>query len=78
VRLLVRDQGPGLSLPEQKRVWERFYRVPGIGVQNGSEVGLGLGLAICHYIIVEHGGMVGVESVPGQGATFWFTLPITT
>ena len=78
VRLLVHDWGPGLSLPEQRRVWERFYQVPGIATQNGSEVGLGLGLAICHYIIEEHGGQVGVESVPGQRATFWFTLPITT
>jgi signal transduction histidine kinase len=77
VRLQVSDQGPGISLPEQERVWERFYRVPGIAVQNGSGIGLGLGLAICRFIIEEHGGQVGVESLPGQGATFWFTLPTT-
>jgi signal transduction histidine kinase len=46
-------------------------------VQNGSGIGLGLGLAICRFIIEEHGGQVGVESLPGQGATFWFTLPTT-
>jgi signal transduction histidine kinase len=76
-RLLLRDHGPGLSLPEQKRVWERFYRVPGIEARNGSGIGLGLGLAICRFIIEQHSGQVGVESMPGQGATFWFTLPIT-
>ncbi len=76
VRLLVRDQGPGLSLPEQQRVWERYYQVPGIETQSGSEVGLGLGLAICRYIVEAHGGQVGVESVPGGGATFWFTLTL--
>ena len=77
MRLQVSDRGPGISLPEQDRVWERFYRVPGIAVQNGSGIGLGLGLAICRFIIEEHGGQVGVESLPGQGATFWFTLPTT-
>jgi signal transduction histidine kinase len=76
-RLLVHDHGPSLSLPEQKRVWERFYRVPGIEARNGSGIGLGLGLAICRFIIEQHRGQVGVESMQGQGATFWFTLPIT-
>ncbi len=76
VRVLVRDEGPGLAPEIQERVWERFYRAPGIPVQEGSPVGLGLGLHICQTIIQLHHGQVGVESVPGQGATFWFRLPL--
>ncbi|HEX9412056.1 MAG TPA: ATP-binding protein, partial [Ktedonobacterales bacterium] len=48
----------------------------GIEVQSGSGVGLGLGLHICQTIIERHHGQVGVESVPSQGSTFWFTLPL--
>jgi signal transduction histidine kinase len=74
--LAVRDQGPGLPAREQSRVWERFYRAEGVPVQSGSGVGLGLGLYLCKAIIEGHGGEVGIESVVGQGSTFWFTLPL--
>ena len=75
-RVWVRDQGPGLPPEEQVRIWERFHRVKGIEVQSGTGVGLGLGLHICRIIIERHQGQVGVESTPGQGSTFWFTLPL--
>ncbi len=75
-RVEVHDQGPGLSPEAQKRLWERFYRVPGVEVQAGSQVGLGLGLHICKTIVEQHQGQVGVQSTPGQGATFWFALPL--
>lgn len=75
-RVWVRDQGPGLPPEEQIWIWERFHRVQGIKVQSGNGVGLGLGLHICRTIIERHQGQVGVESAPGQGSTFWFTLPL--
>ena len=76
VRVEVLDEGPGLTPEQQARVWERFYRVPNIEVKTGSGVGLGLGLHISRMIIERQRGQVGIESVPGQGSTFWFTLPL--
>jgi signal transduction histidine kinase/chemotaxis methyl-accepting protein methylase len=75
-RVAVRDEGPGLSPEQQQRVWERFYRVPTIEAKTGSGVGLGLGLHICKLLIEHQGGQVGVQSTPGHGSTFWFTLPL--
>lgn len=72
----VRDSGPGLSPTEQAQIWDRFYRVEGIKRQRGFAVGMGLGLYICRAIIEQQQGEVGVESSKGEGATFWFTLPI--
>jgi len=74
-RVSVCDQGPGLTAEQQPRVWERFYQVAAPGRQ-GPGGGLGLGLAIARDIIEQHQGQVGVQSAPGHGATFWFTLPI--
>ncbi len=76
-RVWVKDKGPGLTGEQQAHLWERFYRVPGVEVQSGSEVGMGLGLHICKTIIEQHQGQIGVESVAGKGSTFWFTLPLT-
>ncbi len=76
VRVLVCDRGPGLTPSEQERIWERFYQVEGIKRQRGSSVGLGLGLHICRIIVEQHQGEVGIESVKGEGSTFWFTLPL--
>lgn len=70
------DRGPGLSPADQEHIWERFYRVKGVAVKSGSGVGLGLGLYICRTLIEQQGGQVGVDSKPGRGSTFWFTLPL--
>ncbi|HEU5197999.1 MAG TPA: PAS domain S-box protein [Ktedonobacterales bacterium] len=72
----VRDQGPGIAPADQEHVWDRFYRVPGIREQKESVGGLGLGLYVTRMLIERHQGQVGMTSTPGQGATFWFTLPL--
>lgn len=75
-RVAVSDQGIGIPDSEQEAIWNRFYRVAGVEHQSGSQVGLGLGLYISRDIIARHGGRVGVRSAPGEGSTFWFTLPL--
>jgi signal transduction histidine kinase len=74
VRVSVTDQGIGISPDGQARIFERFARTKeaiGRGIR-----GTGLGLAICRQIVELHGGSIGVESVVGQGSTFWFTIPV--
>jgi signal transduction histidine kinase len=75
-RVWVHDEGPGVPAAEQDRIWERAYQVTGLKPQSGSHVGLGLGLYISRSIVAHYQGQVGVESTPGHGATFWFTLPL--
>ena len=75
-RVWVRDRGPGLSVEAQQEIWQRFHQVREVPVLSGSEKGLGLGLYICQMLIAQHRGEVGVESTPGEGSTFWFTLPL--
>jgi signal transduction histidine kinase len=77
-RVWVRDEGPGISPALLARVWERFYRAPGIEVLSGSGVGLGLGLYLSRTLIEQQHGQVGVESTPGHGTRFWFTLPLSS
>ncbi len=75
-RVWVTDQGPGLAADQQKHIWQQFYQAPDTAVQSsGWKVGLGLGLYISRQLIRRQQGEVGVESRPGQGATFWFSLP---
>jgi signal transduction histidine kinase len=77
--LAIRDEGPGLPLDQQERIWGRFNRAPGVEVlstAHSSQAGLGLGLYISRTIIEGQGGSVGVQSRPGEGSTFWFRLPL--
>jgi signal transduction histidine kinase len=72
----VPDEGPGIPADELPRLFRRFHRVPGIAVQAGSSVGLGLGLYICKAIVERHRGRIHVESEIGKGSTFSVTLPL--
>jgi len=72
-QVTVRDSGPGLPESEQKRIWDRFARAEAIERRKG---GLGLGLFITRSIIELHGGQTWVESEPGAGCSFSFTLPL--
>ena len=71
VHLSVRDDGPGIPPEYQSKIFQKFVQVK--GRQSG---GTGLGLAICKEIVRAHGGAIWVESSPGQGSTFTFTLPV--
>lgn len=66
----VADEGPGIAPEEQGRVFERFHRA------SSSTRGMGLGLYLCQRLVEAHGGRIWVESTPGRGATFSFTLPV--
>ncbi len=74
VELCVADDGPGIPVEARERVFERFYRVDKARSRDAG--GTGLGLAIVKHIVQSHGGKVWVESGAGQGAQFYFTLPV--
>ncbi|HET8846269.1 MAG TPA: ATP-binding protein [Ktedonobacteraceae bacterium] len=75
VRVWVRDYGIGLSSEQQQQIWKPFYQVQETSAPT-SLSGLGLGLHICKALIQGQHGKVGVESAPGEGSTFWFTLSL--
>jgi two-component system phosphate regulon sensor histidine kinase PhoR len=68
----VQDSGVGIPPEEQPRLFERFYKSDKARRSEGT----GLGLAIAKNIILSHGGQISVESTPGEGSTFTFTLPL--
>jgi signal transduction histidine kinase/DNA-binding response OmpR family regulator len=72
VRVEVRDSGPGIPPEEKQRIFESFHRMP----QSEKAVeGTGLGLAITRRLVELHGGELDVQSQPGAGCCFYFTLP---
>jgi two-component system sensor histidine kinase KdpD len=70
--LEVADRGPGLPPGEERRVFERFYRV----ADSHRSRGTGLGLTVCEAIVRAHGGRIEAENRPGGGASFRVTLPL--
>jgi K+-sensing histidine kinase KdpD len=73
-QIIVHVQDHGIGIPEESRakVFERFYRQD----HNSKRKGFGLGLSICRGIIESHSGKIWVESKPGEGSTFSFSLPV--
>jgi two-component system, OmpR family, sensor histidine kinase SenX3 len=76
VELAVTDQGHGIAVADQQRIFERFYRVD--SARSRSTGGTGLGLSIVKHVAANHGGDVSVWSEPGRGSTFTLRLPAMT
>jgi signal transduction histidine kinase/DNA-binding response OmpR family regulator len=72
IELSVRDTGMGISLDDQRRIFEAYEQAGTIDIR---QKGVGLGLAIAKRLVELHGGLISVESVPGQGSTFVVRLP---
>jgi two-component system, OmpR family, phosphate regulon sensor histidine kinase PhoR len=75
IKVRVSDTGCGISEEHLLKIFDKFYRVPS---SSGNAAGAGLGLAIAKGLIELHGGTLAVESAPGKGSHFSFTLPYTT
>ena len=73
VIISVADEGIGIPPESHQKIFDRFFQ--GDGRKTGHRRGTGLGLAICHGIVEAHGGRIWVESEPGQGAKFSFSIP---
>ncbi|MGZ4178520.1 MAG: sensor histidine kinase [Solirubrobacteraceae bacterium] len=74
VLVSVTDQGPGIDAAEQDRIFEPFYR--GRNARTQAWTGSGLGLAIVKGFVEANGGSISVQSLPGQGTTFYVLLPV--
>ena len=76
IQVWVKDTGVGIDLEEQDMVFNKYAQTE--AGKDASLKGTGLGLAICKEIITLHRGKVWVESVPTEGSTFYFSLPVFT
>jgi signal transduction histidine kinase len=74
LRFEVTDTGCGLSRESAERIFERLYQVT--DPSKAGRKGLGLGLFICKELVTQQGGRIWVESEPGRGSSFYFTLPV--
>ena len=73
VMVIVKDEGPGISAEDQKKLFKNFVQIRPGQLQKGG--GSGLGLTIAKQIVELHGGRIGVTSAVGQGSQFYFAIP---
>lgn len=73
VKVSVKDNGPGIPSEYHNKIFEKFGQVE--TRKGGKKYSTGLGLTFCKLVIEAHGGKIDIESQPGRGSTFWFTLP---
>ncbi|HEX7735649.1 MAG TPA: ATP-binding protein [Ktedonobacteraceae bacterium] len=76
-RVSVHNEGAGIAREDLDHLWDRFYRAKGSAVQHELDLSCGLPLYLCRVFIERQEGNVGVRSTPGEGTTFWLTVPIT-
>lgn len=74
LKVRVIDEGEGISLEDQGRLFQKFGQLE--VREKGVRYSTGLGLVFCRMVTEAQGGAIGVESEPGKGSTFWFTLPL--
>jgi signal transduction histidine kinase len=72
-RINVEDEGPGITEEDRLYLFQDFARLS--ARPTGGETSTGLGLAISRRVVEAHGGQIGVDTEPGQGSNFWFTMP---
>lgn len=74
IKVMVVDEGEGMSLIQQKYVFDEYYQAKATKIAQATSTGLGL--SFCKLVVEQHGGSIGVDSVLGKGACFWFMLPV--
>ena len=73
IKVMVEDNGSGISDEDQDFIFSRFYRTASARATDNQ--GSGLGLAIVKHLVNSLNGEVGIDSIPGKGSVFWFTVP---
>ena len=74
IKVMVEDNGPGISDEDQDYIFGRFFRTASARATDNQGSGLGLAIIVKH-LVNSLNGEVGIDSVPGKGSVFWFTVP---